>query len=217
MPRAPCWVPASRSIPPPWGSIRFRLALRTCAPWGVRVVSQTKSRKLPTRKILPLFFVRRHRDFRDRSSPEIHKLRRILVGYSLHNPVVGYCQGLNMLAAAGVLVLPEEMVFWMLVAVVEHILPPGYYSLDMVGSQVRGLKRSGSYFRVGIFLDFVRRSGTARAEGPHGTHVRRAERNRNNRRPCVIVRRCRRTSASCVTSSPSAAASCTRREFACSI
>ena len=49
----------SRSIPPPWGSIRFRLALRTYAPWGVRVVSQAKSRKIPTRKILPLFFVRR--------------------------------------------------------------------------------------------------------------------------------------------------------------
>ena len=40
----------SRSISPPWGSIRFRLALRAYAPWGVRVVSQTKSRKIPTRK-----------------------------------------------------------------------------------------------------------------------------------------------------------------------
>ena len=49
----------SRSISPPWRSIRFRLALRTYAPWGVRVVSQTKSRKIPTRNILPLFFVRR--------------------------------------------------------------------------------------------------------------------------------------------------------------
>ena len=35
-----------RSIPPPWGSIWVRLALRTHAPWGciVRVVSQTKTR-----------------------------------------------------------------------------------------------------------------------------------------------------------------------------
>ena len=50
-----------RTIPPPWGSYRFRLALRTDAPWGciVRVVGQTKSRKIPTRNILPLFFVRR--------------------------------------------------------------------------------------------------------------------------------------------------------------
>ena len=39
-------------------SIRFRLALRTCAapPWGVRVVDLTKSRKIPTRKTSSLFF-----------------------------------------------------------------------------------------------------------------------------------------------------------------
>ena len=50
----------SRSIPPPWGPIRFRLAPRTYAPWGliVRVVPGrlTKSRKIPTRNMLPLFF-----------------------------------------------------------------------------------------------------------------------------------------------------------------
>ena len=46
----------SRPISPQWRSIRFRLALRTYAPCGpsVRVVSPTKSRKIPTRKILPL-------------------------------------------------------------------------------------------------------------------------------------------------------------------
>ena len=38
----------SRSIPPPWGSIRFRPGPRTHAPRGARVVSQTKSRKIPT-------------------------------------------------------------------------------------------------------------------------------------------------------------------------
>ena len=47
----------SRSIPPRWRSIRFRLTLRTYAPWGVRVVSLTKSKKIPTQKIFPLFFV----------------------------------------------------------------------------------------------------------------------------------------------------------------
>ena len=46
---------ASRSFSPPWRSIRFRLALRTYAPRGVRVVSQTKSRKIPTRNITALF------------------------------------------------------------------------------------------------------------------------------------------------------------------
>ena len=49
----------SRSISPQWGSIRFRLALRTYAPWGciVRVGSLTKSGKIPTQKILPLLCV----------------------------------------------------------------------------------------------------------------------------------------------------------------
>ena len=55
---------ASRSSSPPWRSIRFRLALRTYAPWGVRVVSQTKARKIPTRKNLPLFFASRARPTR---------------------------------------------------------------------------------------------------------------------------------------------------------
>ena len=43
---------ASRSIPPRSGSIRFRFPPRTydAPPWGVRVVSLAKSRKIPTRK-----------------------------------------------------------------------------------------------------------------------------------------------------------------------
>ena len=51
----------SRSISPPWGSTRFRVAPRTYAPWGciVRVANLTKPRKIPTRKILLLFFVGR--------------------------------------------------------------------------------------------------------------------------------------------------------------
>ena len=64
---------ASRSIPPPWGSIRFRLAPRTydappCGP-SVRVVSLTKSRKIPTRNILPLFFVLQAVQFDASSGP----------------------------------------------------------------------------------------------------------------------------------------------------
>ena len=39
----------SRSASFQWGSIRFRSALHTYAPWGVRVVSLTTSRKIPTR------------------------------------------------------------------------------------------------------------------------------------------------------------------------
>ena len=52
---------ASRSIPPQCGPVRFSLALRTYAPWGVHVVSLTKSRKIPARNILLLLFVGRGR------------------------------------------------------------------------------------------------------------------------------------------------------------
>ena len=46
---------AGRPIPPPWGSIRLRLALRTYAPWGciVRVVGLTTPRKPPPEKSRP--------------------------------------------------------------------------------------------------------------------------------------------------------------------
>ena len=43
-------------------------------------------------------------------------------------------------------------------------------------------RKVGRSFRVGMCLDFVRRSGTTRAEGPHGAHVRGAKRNRIDRR-----------------------------------
>ena len=46
----------SRSPSPQWWPTRFRLAPRThdAPPWGVRVVSLTESRKITTRKNLPL-------------------------------------------------------------------------------------------------------------------------------------------------------------------
>eukprot|EP00039_Didymoeca_costata_P007670 m.102469 g.102469 ORF g.102469 m.102469 type:complete len:181 (+) comp13775_c0_seq5:2153-2695(+) len=69
------------------------------------------------------------------TSPQISSLRQVLVAYSRHNPAVGYCQGLNMVAALGLLYLDEEETFWFLVAIVEYILPEDYYSSDMVGSQ----------------------------------------------------------------------------------
>ena len=39
------------------------------------------------------------------------------------------------------------------------------------GSGQASKKRGNVFLPVGIFLDFVRRSGTTRAEGPHGAHV----------------------------------------------
>ena len=54
----PCREPFKSTPMAGGGSIRFRLALHTYAPWGciIRVVSRTKSRQTPTRKTSPLFF-----------------------------------------------------------------------------------------------------------------------------------------------------------------
>ena len=65
----------------------------------------------------------------------LQKLRRVLVTYSWHNHTVGYCQGLNMLAATALLYLAEEAAFWLLFAVVECILPRAYYTHGLAASQ----------------------------------------------------------------------------------
>ncbi|XP_060082092.1 TBC1 domain family member 2B-like [Ylistrum balloti] len=65
----------------------------------------------------------------------VAKLRRVLVAYSLHNPVIGYCQGLNRLVAIGLLFLEEEEAFWLIVAIVEHIMPKDYYSKTLIAAQ----------------------------------------------------------------------------------
>ncbi|XP_004600309.2 TBC1 domain family member 2A isoform X2 [Sorex araneus] len=65
------------------------------------------------------------------------KLRRVLLAFSWQNPTIGYCQGLNRLAAIALLVLEEEeSAFWCLVAIVESILPADYYSKTLTASQV---------------------------------------------------------------------------------
>nr|KAF6434601.1 TBC1 domain family member 2 [Molossus molossus] len=65
------------------------------------------------------------------------KLRRVLLAFSWLNPSIGYCQGLNRLAAIALLVLDEEeSAFWCLVAIVETIMPAGYYSKTLTASQV---------------------------------------------------------------------------------
>ncbi|XP_073342447.1 TBC1 domain family member 2A [Pagrus major] len=70
------------------------------------------------------------------SSPALQQLRRILLAFSWQNPAIGYCQGLNRLAAIALLVLQsEEDAFWCLVSVVEVIMPQDYYTKNLVASQ----------------------------------------------------------------------------------
>jgi hypothetical protein len=68
-----------------------------------------------------------NRYFEDPNSIGIQRVRRVLIAYSRFDPSVGYCQGMNRLAAMALLVLPEEEAFWCLVAIIQSIMPKDYY------------------------------------------------------------------------------------------
>jgi len=73
--------------------------------------------------------------YNSNSATGIDPLRRVLRAYSNHNPAIGYTQGLNRLAAVALLFTNEEDAFWTLVAIIECILPNGYYSETLIASQ----------------------------------------------------------------------------------
>ncbi|NXU48122.1 TBD2A protein, partial [Turnix velox] len=78
-----------------------------------------------------------NKHFSSPTSQLIPKLRRVLLAFSWHNPAIGYCQGLNRLAAVALLVLEdEENAFWCLVHIVENLMPADYYSDTLITSQV---------------------------------------------------------------------------------
>ncbi|KAM6426513.1 TBC1 domain family member 2B isoform 2-T2 [Liasis olivaceus] len=70
------------------------------------------------------------------ASEGIQKLRNVLLAFSWRNPDIGYCQGLNRLAAIALLYLEQEDAFWCLVTIVEVFMPRDYYTKTLLGSQV---------------------------------------------------------------------------------
>jgi len=66
----------------------------------------------------------------------ISKLRRVLLAYSLHNPEIEYCQGFNRIAAIALLFLNEEDAFWLMVYIIDVVMPPNYYTKQLIGAQV---------------------------------------------------------------------------------
>uniref|UniRef100_W5LAP4 TBC1 domain family member 2 n=1 Tax=Astyanax mexicanus TaxID=7994 RepID=W5LAP4_ASTMX len=74
--------------------------------------------------------------FSSPSSPALQQLHRVLLAFAWQNPEVGYCQGLNRLAALALLVLQnEEDAFWCLVTIVQSLMPQDYYTKTLLGSQ----------------------------------------------------------------------------------
>jgi len=83
-------------------------------------------------------------------APGTHVLRRVLLAYSLHNPKIHYCQGMNFVAGLLLLIVEEEDAFWVLDAIVEDILP-NYYDYNLGGVQVDS--RLAEYYFTSYFPD----------------------------------------------------------------
>ncbi|KAI9597472.1 rab-GTPase-TBC domain-containing protein [Syncephalis fuscata] len=67
------------------------------------------------------------------SSDGIGRLRRVLTAYSWHNPELGYCQAMNIVASVLLIHMSEEQAFWALATLCEQICP-GYYTTSMYGA-----------------------------------------------------------------------------------
>ncbi|OAL50583.1 TBC-domain-containing protein [Pyrenochaeta sp. DS3sAY3a] len=71
-----------------------------------------------------------------RTGPGVQKLNEVLLAYSRRNPEVGYCQGMNLITACLLLIMPtEEDAFWVLATMIEDILPEHYYDQHLLTSR----------------------------------------------------------------------------------
>lgn len=71
-----------------------------------------------------------------RKGPGVQKLNEVLLAYSRRNKDVGYCQGMNLITANLLLIMPSaEDAFWILTSIIEVILPHGYYDHSLLASR----------------------------------------------------------------------------------
>ena len=64
----------------------------------------------------------------------VASLRRVLVAYARHNPLIGYCQSMNMLVGMLLLFVGDEEAFWLLDALLANIMPAEYYTPTMAAA-----------------------------------------------------------------------------------
>ncbi|KAL9613691.1 MAG: hypothetical protein Q9167_001768 [Letrouitia subvulpina] len=71
-----------------------------------------------------------------RKGPGVVKLNEVLLAYSRRNPEIGYCQGMNLITASLLLIMPTaEDAFWILTSIIENILPRHYYDHSLLASR----------------------------------------------------------------------------------
>ncbi|XP_075734589.1 uncharacterized protein LOC119187687 isoform X3 [Rhipicephalus microplus] len=69
------------------------------------------------------------------SESEIRKLQEVLQAICLHNPSLGYCQGMNFLVGMCLLFMEPEDAFWCLVGITERYFTAHYFDHSLVGAQ----------------------------------------------------------------------------------
>ncbi|KAM7536720.1 hypothetical protein Aperf_G00000080799 [Anoplocephala perfoliata] len=65
----------------------------------------------------------------------VQKMQEVIQAFTLHNPAVGYCQGMNFIVGNASLFLDKETTFWLLVLIVEHFFPPNYFNAGLISAQ----------------------------------------------------------------------------------
>uniref|UniRef100_A0A8R1I0P0 Rab-GAP TBC domain-containing protein n=1 Tax=Caenorhabditis japonica TaxID=281687 RepID=A0A8R1I0P0_CAEJA len=73
--------------------------------------------------------------FMSANSKGVTQLLQVLHAFCLHNPKIGYCQGMNFLAATALLFVGPEDAFWFLIAITERYFDKTYFDSNLTGAQ----------------------------------------------------------------------------------
>lgn len=80
-----------------------------------------------------------HKQFMGPESTGVADLEAILKAYVHYNPIVGYTQGMNLVAGFLLIQMPAEEAFWLLCALLRDVHMEGYYSGEMKQLHVDGI------------------------------------------------------------------------------
>ncbi|PWN33709.1 TBC-domain-containing protein [Meira miltonrushii] len=80
-----------------------------------------------------------HKQFMGPESTGVADLEAILKAYVHYNPIVGYTQGMNLVAGFLLIQMPAEEAFWLMCALLRDVHMEGYYSGEMKQLHVDGI------------------------------------------------------------------------------